>query len=152
MAGNCSVFIQTLNEEKNLPRCLECFHWSDDIVVLDSYSSDRTGEVAKAHGARWVQHEYRGRAEHQNWAMQNIEFKYPWVYYSDADEVVPQELADEIVYITSDSGRPEAAFRGRRRDHFMGRWIRHSSQYPVWFVRLFRPSRLVPEGQSRPPC
>jgi len=89
---NCSVFVQTLDEEANIAACLECFKWCDDIVVLDSFSSDRTEEISRAHGARWVQHKYAGRAAHQNWAMENITFKHPWVYYNlhtDADERVP---------------------------------------------------------------
>ena len=122
MKHGVSIFIQTLDEEKNLPKCLECFKWSDDIVVLDSFSKDKTEEIAKFFGARWIQHAYEGRAAHQNWAMENIEFKYPWVYYSDADEIVPSALADEILQVTADSSRPEVAYHIRRRDHFMGKW------------------------------
>jgi glycosyltransferase involved in cell wall biosynthesis len=142
MSANCSVFIQTLNEEENLPRCLACFAWSDDIVVLDSISQDRTEQIARAAGARFFQREYRGRAENQNWAVENIRFKHPWVYYSDADEVMPAALAREIQDLTARPDNPHAAYRLRRRDHFMGKWIKHSSQYPLWFVRLFRPEKI----------
>lgn len=142
MSANVSIFIQTLNEEDNLPKCLDCFGWSDDIVVLDSYSTDRSEEIVRRYGARWIQHEYEGRAAHQNWAMENIDFKYPWVYYSDADEIVTPELAQEIQRVTSDASRPQAAYEVRRRDHFRGKWIKHSSQYPLWFVRLFQPGKI----------
>jgi glycosyltransferase involved in cell wall biosynthesis len=145
-----SIFIQTLNEENNLARCLDSFAWSDDIVVLDSFSTDATEQIARAYGARWVQHEYKGRAEHQNWAMEHISFKYPWVYYSDADEVMPVALAEEIASITADGKRLEVAYRVRRRDHFMGRWIRYSSQYPIWFVRLFRPDKIRWRRKANP--
>lgn len=139
---NVSIFIQTLDEEANLAACLECFSWADDIVVLDSFSSDKTEEIALRYGARWIQHRYEGRAAHQNWAMENIPFKHPWVYYSDADERVPPELAEEILRVTSDSARPEVAYKVRRRDHFRNHWIRHSTNYPLWIVRLFRPDKI----------
>lgn len=145
-----SVFIQTLNEEQNIAACLECFSWCDDIVVLDSLSGDRTEEISKNYGARWIQHEYKGRAAHQNWAMENIDFKYPWVYYSDADERVPQELADEIVRITSDPATKHAAYQVRRRDHFQGRWIKYSTSYPLWIVRLFQPDKIRWKRKANP--
>ncbi|MEW6389617.1 MAG: glycosyltransferase family 2 protein [Pseudomonadota bacterium] len=142
MSCNVSIFIQTLDEEQNIAACLECFSWSDDIVVLDSFSSDKTEEIAKAYGARWVQKKYEGRAAHQNWAMENIQFKYPWVYYSDADERVGPELAAEIQRVTSDPATQEVAFKVRRRDHFRGKWIKRSTNYPLWIVRLFRPDKI----------
>lgn len=137
-----SVFIQTLNEEDNLPRCLECFPWSDDIVVLDSFSTDQTLEIAKAAGARVYQREYDGRANNQNWAVDNIDFKYPWVYYSDADEIVPPELAAEIRRVTSDTSRPEVAYRVRFKNMLFGKWIKRSSMYPSWIPRLWRPEKI----------
>lgn len=140
--ANVSIFIQTLDEEENIAACLECFHWSDDIVVLDSFSSDRTEQIVKAFGARWVQHRYEGRAAHQNWAMENIEFKHPWVYYSDADERVTPELRDEIIRVTSRPDAEEVAYQLRRRDHFRGKWIPRSTNYPLWIVRLFKPGKI----------
>lgn len=139
---NVSIFIQTLNEAENIASCLECFSWADDIVVLDSYSIDKTEEIVRGFGARWIQHRYEGRAAHQNWAMKNITFKHPWVYYSDADERVTPELVREILRVTSDPTRKEVAFRVRRRDHFRGRWIKHSTGYPLWIVRLFKPDKI----------
>jgi len=139
---NVSIFIQTLNEEENMAACLECFSWADDVVVLDSFSTDRTEEIARAHGARWIQHKYEGRAAHQNWAMENIEFKHPWVYYSDADERMTPELIAEIIRVTSDPATPHVAYQVRRRDHFQDRWIKHSTGYPLWIVRLFKPDKI----------
>ncbi len=147
---NVSIFIQTLNEEDNLPICLKHLSFSDDIVVLDSFSSDRTEEIARAAGARFYQRKYDGRAANQNWAVQNIKFKHPWVYYSDADEVVPDELRDEILRLTSDLGRPEVLFRLRFKHMFMGRWMRHSGMYPTWVPRLFRPERIRWERPANP--
>lgn len=137
-----SILILTLNEEINLPRCLESLSWSDDIVVLDSYSSDRTVEIARAAGARVIQRHFDDWSSHQNWAVSNIRFSNPWVYYTDADEVVSAELADEIASVTNDSSRSEVAYRMRRKDMFYGRWLRHSSMYPIWLTRLFRPEKI----------
>jgi len=72
-----SLFIQTLNEEENLPLCLKHLDFSDDIVVLDSFCTDRTEEIGRQAGARWYQRKYEGRAANQNWAVENIKFKYP---------------------------------------------------------------------------
>jgi glycosyltransferase involved in cell wall biosynthesis len=145
-----SAFIQTLDEEQNLPRCLESVSWSDDIVVLDSFSTDRTMDIAKAAGARVFQRPYDGRANNQNWAVENIEFKHPWVYYSDADEVVPAELRDEILEVTSDPSRPEVAYRVRFKNMFCGKWIRHSSGYPSWIARLWRPDKIRWQRKANP--
>jgi glycosyltransferase involved in cell wall biosynthesis len=136
-----SVLILTLNEEINLARCLEGLRWSDDVVVLDSYSTDGTLEIARKYGVRVVQRKFDSWSAHQNWAVTNIPFKYPWVYYSDADEVVTSELAaavDEAVR----SDRPEVAYRVLRKEMLWGRWLRFSSMYPVWILRLFRPEKI----------
>lgn len=145
-----SIFIQTLNEELNLPECLRSVSFSDDIVVLDSFSTDRTEEIARAAGARFFQRAYEGRAANQNWAVKNIEFKYPWVYYSDADEIVTEELREEILRVTRDADRPEALFRVRFKNMFLGRFLRHSSMYPTWVPRLFRPDRIQWERGANP--
>ena len=145
-----SIFIQTLNEEQNLPGCLKALQFSDDIVVLDSWSTDGTEKVARSAGARFFQRKYNGRAANQNWAMENIDFKYPWVYYSDADEIVTPELAREIVNIVQQKDRPEVLFRVRFKNMFMDRWIKRSSLYPTWVSRLFRPGKVRWERGANP--
>jgi len=137
-----SIFIQTLNEEDNLPRCLECFSWSDDIVILDSFSSDRTLEIAKEAGARVFQRQFDGRANNYNWAVENIDFKYPWVYCSDADEIAPPELIDEILAVTSDPDRQEVVFRLRFKNMLFGKWTKKSAIYPTWVTRLWKPDKI----------
>lgn len=137
-----SVLIMTIDEEVNLPACLESVAWSDDIVVLDSFSSDKTVEIARAAGARVYQREYVNELSQRHYGLKEIEFKHPWVYIPDADEVTPPELRDEMLAIAADPNRPEGAFRCRFKVFFMGRWIRHSSLYPTWVVRLVRPDRI----------
>ena len=138
----CSVLILTLNEEINLPRCLESLEWTDDIVVLDSFSTDRTVEIAKAAGCRVIQRKFDNWSSHQNWAVTNIAFKYPWVYYSDADEVVPPDLSSAIEAIVTAPDRKLVAYGIRRKEMFWGQWLKHSSMYPVSILRLFRPEKI----------
>ena len=136
-----SVLILTLNEELNLPGCLESVSWSDDIVVFDSFSSDRTVEIAKAAGARVVKRKFDNWSAHQNWAMENIEFKYPWVFYLDADERCDTILLEELLTIGSKTGE-YSAYQVRRKDYFMGRWLRRAQLYPTWITRFFRPEKI----------
>lgn len=135
-----SVLILTLDEEQNLPRCLQSVSWSDDIVILDSYSSDRTLDIARSFGARIFQRRFDNELSHRAASLQ-LPFKHSWVFNPDADEVTPPELRDEIVERAT-TGGSERAFRVRFKNMFMGRWIRHSSLYPTWIVRLFQPEFL----------
>jgi len=147
--NNVSVLILTLNEEINIADCLDTLSWSDDIVVFDSLSSDQTVEIAKSKGARVVQRPFDDWSSHQNWAVQNIQFKHPWVLYLDADERCPSEMALEIQRLTS-SESEYAAFRIRRKDFFMGIWLRHAQLYPTWLVRLFQPGKISYERLVNP--
>jgi glycosyltransferase involved in cell wall biosynthesis len=133
-----SILILTLNEEANLAACLDSVRWFDDVVVLDSFSSDRTVEIASSYGARVAQRTFDDWASHQNWALDNITFKYPWVLYIDADERVTDELAEEVRAIGNDPCRPEVAFYCGRKNFFMGRWLRHAMP-PGMVLRFFKP-------------
>ncbi|MGH8556017.1 MAG: glycosyltransferase family 2 protein [Methylococcales bacterium] len=136
-----SILILTLNEEVNLPDCLASVAWSDDIVVFDSYSSDRTVAIAEATGARVVQRRFDNWAAHQNYAMEHIRFKYPWVFYLDADERMTPELKAEILAIAADPSNAKVAYYCGRRNFFMGRWIRHAMP-PGLIMRFFQPPRI----------
>jgi glycosyltransferase involved in cell wall biosynthesis len=144
-----SVLVLTLNEEINIGACLESLAWCDDLVVLDSLSTDRTRAVAEERGARVVTRAFDNWSAHQNWAVANIEFRHPWVLYFDADERCPPELRDEVQE-RARADAPEAAFRVRRKDFFMGRWLRHAQLYPTWLVRLFRPQQIRYERLVNP--
>ena len=137
-----SVLILTLNEDVNLEACLASVAWSDDIVVLDSYSSDRTLEIARAAGARIYQRHFDNERNQRTFGLHEISFKHPWVYMPDADEITPPEMRDEMLAVTSAKDRAEVAYRVRFKTVFMGSWIRHSSLYPTWVVRLVRPDKI----------
>jgi glycosyltransferase involved in cell wall biosynthesis len=144
-----SIFIQTLNEEVNLPGLLDSVTAFDDVVVLDSLSTDRTKEIAIARGCRWFERAFDGRGPHQNWAMENIDFKYPWVFYLDADERMTPELAAEIAKIAEDESERRVAFYCGRKNYFMGKWIRHA-MVPGNIMRFFRPSKIRFERMANP--
>jgi glycosyltransferase involved in cell wall biosynthesis len=140
-----SVLILTLNEEINLADCLSSVAWSDDVVVLDSYSSDATVEIATRHGARVVQRQFDDYAAQRNFGLQGIAYRHSWVLMVDADERVTAELRGEIEQALRAPAEDVSLFYLRRRDHLFGRWLRHSSGYPTWFGRLIRLGRVSVE-------
>lgn len=153
MAGEgfpISVMILTKDEEINIGACLDCLGFSDDVVVYDSLSTDKTVEIARGYGnVSIVERKFDNWSSHQNWGAKNIEFKHPWVLYVDADERVDDELAREVRRM-ADPNAPESAFRMRRKDYFMGKWLRHAQLYPSWFVRMYRPQKIRYERLVNP--
>jgi glycosyltransferase involved in cell wall biosynthesis len=137
-----SVLIRTLNEQVNLPHCLASLSWCDDIVVLDSGSTDRTVQIAQEAGCRVIQRQFDNESAQLNWAGTQIEYKYPWVYCSDADEVLPWDLTEEMKSIASDKTNKYVAYRLRYKNYFMDRWIKHCGIYPVWVLRFYRPQNV----------
>ncbi len=135
-----SILVLTLNEEQNLPACLETVAWSDDIHVLDSYSSDKTIEIAEKAGAKVWFRKFDSFSQHQNWALENIPFKHPWVFYFDADERVTPELAASMRAAVQSPG-DNVAFRVQRRDFFLKTWLKHV-QLTAYYDRLFRPEKM----------
>jgi glycosyltransferase involved in cell wall biosynthesis len=133
-----SVLVLTLNEEANLGRCLDSLEWVDDVVVLDSGSSDRTVEIAEKRGARVRCRPFDDYASQRNYGLREVEFRHAWLLMIDADEVVPAELANEMLQAVAVCPDNVSMFRVRRKDHLMGRWLKHSSGYPTWFGRLVR--------------
>ncbi|HEY3268702.1 MAG TPA: glycosyltransferase family 2 protein [Armatimonadota bacterium] len=137
-----SILILTLNEEISLPNCLKSSAWSDDIVVFDSFSSDCTVDIARDFGARVYQRTFDNYSAHREAAHKMVSFKYPWVFSVDADERFTPELATEVNETIATCSDETSLFLVNRRDYLLGRWIRHSSCYPIWFERLFRPERV----------
>ena len=144
-----SVLILTKNEEQDLPGCLASVAWCSDIVVYDSCSNDRTREFAESVGARVIQRPFDNWASHQNWDIRNISFRYPLVFYIDADERLTQDAAAEIQSIAGSSDPGCVAYRIRRRDFFQGRQLRHVQASP-WYIRFFRPEYVHYERLVNP--
>lgn len=137
-----SVMIFTLNEEIHLPSCLAALAWADEVIVVDSFSGDRTEEIARAHGARFFQNAFTGFGSARNWALDNCRPKHEWILILDADERVTSELAAEIAEVTSAAPADVGAYRLKRRFYMWGRWLRYSSLYPNWVVRLIHRERV----------
>lgn len=112
--------------------------WSNDIVVYDSCSTDRTQGIAASMGGRIVERPFDNWASHQNWGLRNISFRHPWVFYIDADERLTPEAAAELQAIASNPDPLYVAYRIRRRDFFQDRQLRHVQTSP-WYIRFFRP-------------
>lgn len=138
-----SVLILTKDEETNIDDCLRSVSFSDDIVVLDSCSTDRTQEIARSHpNVRVFERPFDTEWKQRNFGLQDIEYKHAWVYICDADERVPDELRDELICVAGTEDNPYAAYRLRYKNFFLGRWVRRSTGYPVWVVRLVRPDKV----------
>ena len=132
-----SVLVPIRNEEENLPRCLGCVQWADEIFVVDSRSADGSADLAGKLGAKVVQFDFNGTwPKKKNWALENLPFKNEWVLILDADEVLPPEAAEEIRAAIANP-RDAVGYWINRRFFFLGRWLRHS-YYPNWNLRLFR--------------
>lgn len=130
-----SVTVITLNEENEIGECLESVAWADEIVVVDSGSSDRTIEIAKKFTDKVVYHEWPGYAAQKNWAVDLATHR--WILSLDADERVSRELREEIERLLLSSA-PFAGYRIPRKNFFLGRWIRHGGWHPDYVLRLFR--------------
>lgn len=143
-----SVLVLTLNEQRDLPGCLQSVSWSEDVWVLDSQSTDGTRSVAEAAGAKVIQRKFDNWASHQNWAMANIPFKHPWVFYLDADERVTDELRICLADAVESPG-PHVAFEVQRRDFLNGTWLRHV-QLSAFYTRLFQPTKISYERLVNP--
>ena len=137
-----TAMVFTLNEEVHLSLCLSSLHWCDDVVVVDSFSADRTEEIAREQGARFYQRRFDDLAQQRNWALKNIAARHPWVIILDADERVSVPLRRELSHRLPTSDEEVAAFRLKRRYHMWGQWLPRSSLYPSWLVRVVRPLRV----------
>ena len=134
--------IFTLDEEIHLPSCLKSLEWCDDVIVIDSFSTDRTRDICLAYGVRFFQHRFEGFGKQRNWALDNTSPEHDWILILDADERVPPELARELARIVVVAPDDVGAYRLRRRFFMWGQWLRRSSLYPTWVVRLVRKDRV----------
>lgn len=130
-----SAVILTKNEAENLPRCLESLHWVDEILVLDSESTDQTMAVAQKFGAKTHQLPWEGFGKQK---QKGVELASgDWVLSIDADETVTSELKAEIqLRLSNDNGM--AGFYLKRKAYFLDRFVRHGGWYPDWVLRLFK--------------
>lgn len=131
-----SIVILTYNEADILGKCLESVQWCDDIIVLDSYSSDNTIKIAEQHCARVFQRSFDDFAGQRNYALQHIKHKHNWVFHLDADEIFTPELRQEVEEKIQHG--VHLAYLVPSKMIFMGRWLKYSGMYPCFQVRLGR--------------
>ncbi len=133
-----TVLLPLKNEAHQVERALQSISWANQIIVVDSNSTDGTPEIAKRYGAEIVQFKFNGIwPKKRNWALEALAFKNEWVLILDADEVMPPEAKEEIHKIVINPSNPHAGYWINRRFFFIGQWLKHAYS-PNWVLRLFR--------------
>jgi glycosyltransferase involved in cell wall biosynthesis len=135
-----SIYILTYNEEVDIAACIESALLSDDVIVVDSLSSDRTMEIASCYPVQIFSHKFESHGKQRTWMLENIPTRHEWVYILEADERMTPELFAECLE-ASTRGK-EIGYYVAERVIFMGRWIKHSTQYPRYQMRLFQKGKV----------
>ena len=135
-----SIYILTYNEELDIAACIESAQFSDDIIVVDSCSSDRTVEIANRYDVRVIQHAFESHGKQRTWMLESIPTKYEWAYILEADERMTEALFQECLAAMKTDDY--IGYYVAERVMFMGRWIRRSTQYPRYQMRLFRKGKV----------
>jgi glycosyltransferase involved in cell wall biosynthesis len=135
-----SATIITLNEEANIRDACDSLAWADEIVVVDSGSTDKTREIAEGCGARVVVKDWPGFAAQKQFAAEQA--SHDWIFSLDADERISEELKASIVKLrkTSEDQRADG-YRMARRSFYQGQWIKGGGWYPDWQLRMYRKAR-----------
>lgn len=129
-----SVVVITYNEEKNIDRCLSSVkEIADEIVVVDSFSKDKTKEICLSHGAKFIEHAFEGHIQQKNWAI--TQATYPHILSLDADEAPDEGLIEEIKKIKSNWIAD--GYEMSRLTNYCGSWIKHGNWYPDIKLRLW---------------
>src|SRR3972149_4294214 len=130
-----SVCIITYNEEHNIRRCLESVKWANEIMVIDSRSTDKTVEICREYTNKIILQDFPGNIEQKNYAIDQA--KYDWVFCIDADEEVSQQLQHEIMGVLEDDHLKKVGFYVPRKTEYLGEWVTFGRWYPDYKLRLF---------------
>lgn len=138
------VLILTSNEEKNIEKCIASIQPTGaSIYIVDSFSDDRTVEIAQSMGARVFKNKWTTYADQLNWGLDNAGIDEDWIMRVDADEEFTPELVSAILKLMKSPPSDVSGVYIRRRVYFMGQWIKYGGYYPTWLLRIFR------NGQGR---
>jgi len=138
---NLTIIIVTYNEELRIERCLDSLVGiCENIFVVDSQSTDKTTEILDDRGIKHTQHEFITYSEKRNWSQNNNPFNTEWVMHLDADEPITHELASWLVNDFPIACKKYDGFMFSRRAYFLGRWMKHGMQYPIFHLRLYKAS------------
>ena len=136
MTTDLTAIVLTFNEEKNIQECIKSLDWVSRIVIVDSGSTDNTIKFAEEFGCDIFYNQWRGFANQRNWALQEAGIKTEWVIFIDADEIVTPSMREEIIIAL---GRKDFnAFYICYKVIFLGKWVKYSSDFPVWHPRIVR--------------
>lgn len=137
--ADLTAIILTKNEELNLKKCVESIRpCAKRIIIVDSYSTDTTVELARSLGVEVFEHPFENHAAQFNWALDNVDLDTEWVMKVDADEEFLPELAEEVNEKLDSLDQSINGVILRRRVYFMGRWLKHGGKYPELLLRIFR--------------
>jgi glycosyltransferase involved in cell wall biosynthesis len=142
-----SSIVITYNEEKNIRECLQSLKWTDEIIVVDSASSDKTAEIASEFTNKILRADKGTYGEKKNTGIENA--SGDWILWIDADERITDELKNEILQITGSKETGVEAFLINRKSFFISKFIRHSGWYPDYTMRLFRRSAGIKFDDSK---
>ena len=140
-----SFLLLTLNEEINLQASLPVIaDFSDDIVIVDSHSSDGTARIASNYGARVLENKFEGHARQWMWGFKNAGLRHEWVFMYDPDHRLTPELKDELrTLFINGPAQNVNGFYVKRRNVFQGKWIRHGGYYPLYMLKLVRRDKVT---------
>lgn len=134
-----TVVILTKNEEKNIKKCINSFgDIAKRFVLIDSFSTDSTLDLAATLGVDVYQHTFTTHSEQKNWGFENADIDTEWIMSIDADEELTPELATEIAEKLPKLDSSITGIELKRRLYFMGRWIKYGGKYPEIHLRIFR--------------
>jgi glycosyltransferase involved in cell wall biosynthesis len=137
-----SVVILTFNSEQNIAETLEAaLKVSDDIHVVDSYSTDKTLEICEKYPVQVVKHDFLHYGVQRNWAIDNLPLKYDWELHLDSDERLSDELIDQLKALRNRFPDDLDGYYIPRLVYFMGRAIKYGGMFPIWHLRLIRHGR-----------
>ncbi|MBK7410260.1 MAG: glycosyltransferase family 2 protein [Saprospirales bacterium] len=140
MSAHFSIIILTKNEEQHLPRLLESLQGLEcPLFVLDSGSTDRTLEIARAHGATTLEHPFENHPKQWHYALSHFEIATPWTLGLDADQIVLPELYEKLKnFRDEDIPADVNGIYLNRKNYFKGRWLKHGGYFPKYLLKLFR--------------
>lgn len=141
-----SVIILTFNEELNIEKCLtEAKKLTDNIYIVDSYSTDMTLDICTKYGCKIYQNTFITQAKQLNWALENCNFETEWILRLDSDEYFLPELINEIKNKLDSLDKDVTGIFFKRRVYFMDKWIKHGGYYPTLLLRAWRLGRAICE-------
>ena len=139
MSNTIAAIILTKNEEKHIARCIGSLkNVCDEVIVVDSFSSDKTCEIAKSHGAEICRHAFVNHARQFNWALEHCDIKSEWIWRIDADEYLEGNIGSAVKEAVKKCDSDVNGIYVRKRIDFMGKQLKHGGWYPTYHLKVFR--------------